>query len=105
MRWLTTYIVLLVFFATSQSLAQTQEPAGKSSASAAASASKQEVDELRSEVAAQRKTIEELKVLVEQLAASKPQVAETDSVETDLPVGDNVHLMNANLVQQAPPPK
>jgi phosphate-selective porin OprO and OprP len=105
MRSLTTYVVLLVFFTTLHSPAQTQEPADKTGAPASASASKEEVNELRSEVAAQRKTIEELKVLVEQLAASKPQVAETDSVETDLPVGDNVHLMNANLVQQAPPPK
>jgi phosphate-selective porin OprO and OprP len=105
MRSLTTYVVLLVFFTTLHSPAQTQEPADKTGAPASASASKEEVNELRSEVAAQRKTIEELKVLVEQLAASKAQVAETDSVETDLPVGDNVHLMNANLVQQAPPPK
>jgi phosphate-selective porin len=105
MRSLTTYVVLLAFFTTLDSLAQTQEPADKTAASASASASKEEVNELRSEVAAQRKTIDELKVLVQQLAAGKPQAAETESVTTDLPVGDSVHLMNANLVQQAPPPK
>jgi hypothetical protein len=101
MRWLTTYIVLLMFFATSQSLAQTQEAADKTSASA--SASKQEVNELRSEVAAQRKTIEELKAIVLKLAESKTQVADTDSVQTNLPAGDGARLMNANLVEQAAP--
>jgi phosphate-selective porin len=102
MRWLTTYIVLLVFFATSQSLAQAQDPAGTSSASASAGASKQEVNELRSEVAAQRKTIEELKAIVQKLAESKAQVADADSTQTNLPVGDGVRLMNANLVEQVP---
>jgi phosphate-selective porin len=101
MRWLTTYIVLLMFFATSQSLAQTQEPAGQTGASAGAS--KAEVNELRSEVAAQRKTIEELKAIVQQLAEGKAQVAETDSVQTNLPAGDGVRLMNANLVEQVAP--
>jgi phosphate-selective porin len=102
MRWLTTYIVLLIFFATSQSLAQTQEPADKTGASASTGASKQEVNELRSEVAAQRKTIEELKAIVQKLAESKGQVAQTDSDQTNLPAGDGVRLMNANLVEQAP---
>ena len=103
MRSLTTYVVLLIFFATSGSLAQTQESADKTGASASASASKEEVNELRSEVAAQRKTIEELKAVVKQLAAGKAQVAEADSVQTNLPAGDGVRLLNANLVEQAAP--
>lgn len=103
MRWLTIHIVLLTFFATSGSLAQTQEPADKTGASASAAASKEEVNELRSEVAAQRKTIEELKAMVKQLAVGKAEVVQTDSVQTNLPVGDNVRLLNANLVEQVPP--
>jgi phosphate-selective porin OprO and OprP len=116
MRWLTTYIVLLVFFATSQSLAQTQEPAGKSSASAAASASKQEVDELRSEVAAQRKTIEELKAIVQKLAEDKAPVSAADSAHVEptaagsssaelVPAagGDGAHLVDTVLLDQAQP--
>jgi len=112
MRWLTTYIVLLMFFAISQSLAQTQEPAGKTSASASAAASKQEVDELRSEVAAQRKTIEELKAMVQKLvdskaptsAANSPHVepaaaASTPAQLTPTSGGDSAHLVNTVLTQ------
>jgi hypothetical protein len=101
MRSLTTYVVLLIFFATSGSVAQTQKPADKTGASASASASKEEVNELRSEVAAQRRTIEERKIMVKQLAEGKSQVAEADSGQTNLPAGDGVRLMNANLVEQA----
>jgi phosphate-selective porin len=104
MRSLTTYVVLLIFFTTSGALAQTQEPADKTSPSASASASKEEVNELRSQVAAQQKTIEELKAVVQQLAAGKAQVTEADSVETNLPAGDGVRLLNANLVEQAAKP-
>jgi len=71
MRSLTTYVVLLAFFASSGLLAQTQEPADKTGASGPTAATKAEVDQLRSEVAAQRQTIEELKALVEKLAEQK----------------------------------
>jgi phosphate-selective porin OprO and OprP len=114
MRSLTTYVVLLIFFATSGSLAQTQEPAGKTSASA--SASKQEVDELRSEVAAQRKTIEELKAIVQKLAEDKAPASAADSAHVEptaagsssaelVPAagGDGAHLMNTVLLDQAQP--
>jgi phosphate-selective porin OprO/OprP len=118
MRWLTTYIVLLVFFATSQSLAQTQEPADKTGASAPASASKEEVNELRNEVAAQRKTIEELKAIVQKLAEDKSQASSANSVRVD-PVaatsgaaettptsgGDTAHLVNTVLTQPEPGPE
>lgn len=71
MRALKTYAVLLMFFAASGLLAQTQPPADKTSAPQTGSASKAEVDELRKEVSEQRKTIEELKTMVQQLAGSK----------------------------------
>jgi phosphate-selective porin OprO/OprP len=109
MRWLTTFIVLLMFFATSQSLAQTQEPADKTGASA--SASKQEVNELRNEVAAQRKTIEELKAMVEKLVEDKAQATAANSAHVEptsatpssaslTPTsagGDGTHLVNTVL--------
>ena len=109
MRWLTTYIVLLMFFATSQSLAQTQEPVDKTGASA--SASKQEVNELRNEVAAQRKTIEELKAMVQKLVEDKAQATAANSAHVEptsatpssaslTPTsagGDGTHLVNTVL--------
>jgi phosphate-selective porin len=116
MRWLTTYIVLLMFFATSQSLAQTQEAADKTGASASAAASKAEVNELRSEVAAQRKTIEELKAMVQKLVDGKAQapadsvrVEPTASVSTPTEVSSasndgGAHLVNTVLLDQAQPP-
>ncbi len=115
MRSLTTYVVLLIFFATSGSLAQTQESADKTGASASAGASKEEVNELRSEVAAQRKTIEELKAIVQKLAEDKAQasganaarvapVAATSSPAepTPAPGGDGARLVNTVLVQPDP---
>jgi phosphate-selective porin OprO and OprP len=73
MRSFTKLVVLLVLFVAPGSLifAQNSQPEAKSGASA--SATKAEVDELRSEVAAQRQTIEELKVLVEKLANATPE--------------------------------
>jgi len=110
MRWLTTYIVLLMFFATSQSLAQTQGPADKTGASASAGASKEEVNELRSELAAQRKTIEELKAIVQKLAEGKAPASAADSAHVEPTAAtssgaaptsgrDGAHLVNTVLVQ------
>src|SRR5208282_5698566 len=71
MRSLTTFFVLLVVFMAPGSLAHAQgsQPVEKTRASASNVASKEEVNQLRSEVAAQRQTIEELKALVEKLLA------------------------------------
>ncbi len=79
MRSLTTFFVLLVSM-TSVSLvhAQSTPTASKGNGSNGASASKEEVEELRGEVAAQRKTIEELKALVEKLVDAK-SIANGDS--------------------------
>jgi phosphate-selective porin OprO and OprP len=68
MRSLTTLAVLLVLSAPSGLVAQTQPSATKTDTSASSGATKAEVDELRSELAAQRQTIEQLKALVEKLA-------------------------------------
>jgi hypothetical protein len=124
MRSLTTFFALLVVFMAPGSLAHAQgtEPAAKPGASASvgatsASATKEEVNQLRSEVAAQRQTIEELKALVEKLAEAKTvatgngsvqvrPVAESAPVETSSQPSDasregTVRLMNAVLVQPA----
>src|SRR5260370_3197608 len=51
--------------------AQSEKPAGDSAQAPSATASKAEVDQLRQELAAQRRTIEQLKNLVEQLVEVK----------------------------------
>ncbi len=120
MRSPITFFVLLVVFMAPGSLAHAQgaEPASKTDGSNSVSATKEEVNQLRSEVAAQRKTIEELKALVERLADVKGlatgnssvqirPVADTASVEAnsqpvDAPGEGAVHLMNAVLVQPNP---
>ncbi|MGD0470094.1 MAG: porin [Terriglobales bacterium] len=120
MRSLKMFFALVVVFMVPASLAHAQgtEPASKTGGSASGAATKEEVNQLRSEVAAQRKTIEELKALVEKLAAGKTlaidnssvqirPVADAASVEANSqPVnarGDGaVHLMNTVLVQPEP---
>ena len=119
MRSLTTFFVLLVVFMAPASLtyAQGTGPASKTAGSSSVSATKEEVNELRSEVAAQRKTIEELKALVEKLAdgtaraaavqpgngatAHMQPVAVAPSLDTDAGNG-NAHLMNAVLLEPQP---
>ncbi len=72
MRSLMVSFALIIFMVPGLlASAQGTEPAGKSDGSASVSATKEEVNQLRSEVAAQRQTIEELKALVEKLAAVK----------------------------------
>ncbi len=111
MRSLTvpfTLIVLLV----SGSLANAQDSSSSSKA-----ATETEVNQLRSEVAAQRQTIEELKALVQKLAAAQSQaagdatqlrpVAESASPDVSaLPVSErsenSPHLTNAVLVEPEP---
>lgn len=120
MRSLTISFALVVFLVQG-SLAQAQStPSDGKAAASSDVASKQEVNELRSEVAAQRKTIEELKALVEKLAGQKTQpdenataavkpVAEAPAVPA-LPDNvvqvsssrDGARLTNAVLIQPEP---
>jgi phosphate-selective porin OprO and OprP len=118
MRSLKTFFVLLVVFMAPGSLvhAQGTEPASKTDGSAPVAATKEEVNQLRSEVAAQRKTIEELKALVEKLAEGKATdnssaqirpaadaASGEPSSQTVSAVGDGaVRLMPAVLVQPNP---
>ena len=114
MRALKTYVVLLMFFAVSSLLAQTQPPADKTGASSTPGASKAEVDELRKEVSEQRKTIEELKTMVQQLVTTKatdggaaqvqPISATVQPVSQPEETADGAHLVNTVLVQPDPDP-
>ncbi|MGA3087023.1 MAG: porin [Terriglobales bacterium] len=83
MRSLTTLFVLLVVFMAPGSLAHAQgtEAASKADGSASVAATKEELNQLRGEVAAQRKTIDELKALVEKLAAGKVAAADGGSAQ------------------------
>ncbi len=119
MRSLRMFFALLVVFMVPGSLAHAQgtEPASNTGGSASVSATKEEVNQLRSEVAAQRQTIEELKALVEKLAAGKALASdnsvqirpvadaasgETNSQPVNAPGQGTVHLMNTVLVQPDP---
>jgi phosphate-selective porin len=115
MRSLTTFFVLLIGFMAPGWLAQAQGsgPADKSDGSAPVSATKEEVNQLRGEVAAQRQTIEELKALVEKLVAAKagdnssaqvrpvagaaPVEASSQPVQVSAPAGGSARLRNAVL--------
>ncbi|MGB7602571.1 MAG: porin [Candidatus Sulfotelmatobacter sp.] len=120
MRSLIAFFALLGFMASSV-LAQTQgtEPASQPSGSAQGAATKAEVDQLRSEVAAQRQTIEELKAMVEKLAGVKAAAVNNASPQirpvadaplaaaNSLPVSSSTgsaHLMNAVLLEPDPDP-
>jgi len=98
--------------------AQSSPSAGSSTAPASNAASKEEVNQLRSEVAAQRQTIEELKALVEKLAATKAQTDNaaaqvhptSETVSSALPVQpvaskdtSTAFLRNAVLIEADPP--
>ena len=118
MRSLKTFFVLLVVFMVPGSFvhAQGTEPASKTDGWVSVAATKEEVNQLRSEVAAQRKTIEELKALVEKLAEAKATgsssvqirpVAEAASGEPNSQTlsaasAGAVRLMPAVLVQPNP---
>ncbi|MFZ0416866.1 MAG: porin [Candidatus Sulfotelmatobacter sp.] len=121
MRLLTAFLVLLVLIASS-ALAQNQntEPANPTAGPTSVAATKAEVDQLRSEVAAQRQTIEELKALVEKLAGVKASTAVSGTPQIR-PVADapstaaiaqpvaapdtgTARLMNAVLLEADPEP-
>lgn len=121
MRSLTKLLVLLVLFVAPGSLvlAQGTEPAANAGVSASPSATKAEVDQLRSEVAAQRQTIEELKALVEKLARAqetgpvargtvdgtagvRPVAATTEALWEPASASSGVHLSDAVLREPEP---
>jgi phosphate-selective porin len=74
--------------------AQGSQPADKTAPDVSNPASRQEVDQLRSEVAAQRQAIEELKALVEKLAAGQARATGDGTVQIR-PVADAPLEVNA----------
>lgn len=133
MRSSITFFVLLVGLTITGSVARAQntEPAGKANGSTTMSATEEEVSQLRSELAAQRQTIEELKALVEKLAEDKTRAANgsvqvsgvtpvrnhssvntfavttsaADTPGTTPSSAGSPRLMNAVLVQPVPAPE
>jgi phosphate-selective porin len=119
MRSLTVSFALVILMVPgSLAHGQGSQPADKSAASVSNVASKEEVNQLRSEVAAQRQTIEELKALVQKLADGQARAADNGSLQVR-PVADaapvaispqpvnapgegGARLMNAVLVEAEP---
>ena len=104
MRPLTAFFVLLVGFMTLGSLAHAQgtEPVSKDGAATPVAATKEEVNQLRSEVSAQRQTIEELKALVEKLAEGKTKATVNDSAVQVRPVAESSSASNSTQPVDAP---
>jgi phosphate-selective porin OprO/OprP len=110
MRSLPTFFLLVVIFAALGSLAHAQSagPTDSVTASPSVSATKEEVQQLRSEVAAQRQTIEELKAMVQRLVDSKvvdnssaqikPVSSETNSAQPVSQVAQGVAANGPRLV-------
>ena len=90
--WFVLLALILGFAETGpRAQAQNEKPAGEGAQAASATAGKAEVEELRKELAAQRRTIERLQTLVEQLAEIKSRAT--------APATDGAHLVNAGFVQ------
>ncbi|PYX76157.1 MAG: hypothetical protein DMG72_05675, partial [Acidobacteria bacterium] len=107
MRSLTTCFVLVLFLIALGSFAYAQGDgsADKNVASPPTGATKEgatreEVEQLRSEVVKQRPTIEELKAMVQRLAEANPQAANASHpLQTSQQATDGAHLVNAVIVQ------
>ncbi len=103
MRSLTWFFVLLVGFTAPASLAHAQgtQPASKAGGSNSVSASEEEVNQLRRELAAQRQTIDELKAMVGKLVEANGSGNGTGSLHV---VADesSAHLVNTVLVEPSP---
>jgi phosphate-selective porin OprO and OprP len=113
MRSLTTFFVLVLLLGTLSSISQAQSnDAAGQNAKPAAGATKQEVEELRGEVAAQKRTIEELKAMVQKLVEAQAQPVGNNSAQPkpvsetspDLSAangvaGDGPHIVNTVLLQ------
>jgi phosphate-selective porin len=96
MRSLTAFFVLLVSFVAPASLAQAQTAGSTNPGNGSTSgvATKEEVNQLRGEVAAQRQTIEELKALVEKLVEGKTAAAVSAPAAQIRPVADSSSASN-----------
>jgi len=92
---LVLFVLLPGLVAGAQSSEATAPPANPSSGTASSgAATKEEVDQLRKKLAEQEQTIEQLKAMVEKLAADKPV-----PVATTPQAPDGAQLLNATLTQ------
>jgi phosphate-selective porin len=104
MRSLTQSLLLVLLFVATGAVAGAQQPAGADNAqgsggaaspsAASVGATREEVNQLRQEVAAQRQTIEELKAMVQKLTEAKSQ-----EVAASPQPADGAQLLNATLIQ------
>jgi phosphate-selective porin len=106
MRSLTQCLLCVLLMAPMSLIAEDKDPAGKTADSASATvtreapaaATREEVEQLRKEVAAQKQTIEELKAMVQQLAAQKSQTAPgAISASTSTADTTPAHVVNATF--------
>jgi phosphate-selective porin OprO/OprP len=96
--WFVLLVLALVVVGTSlRAQAQNEKPASEGAQAASTTASKAEVEELRNELAAQRRTIERLQTLVEQLAGVKSLAPPAAT--------DGARLVNASLTVPAAAPE
>jgi phosphate-selective porin len=118
MRSLTISFALVILMVQGSLAQAPSSPSDKKTTGTSSDvATKEEVNQLRGEIAAQQKTIEELKALVEKLADSKTQPASTGAAEVrpvaDTPAAvsnpepvnppsDGAKLTNAILVEPGP---
>ena len=106
MRLLRACFALLVSFLMSGLLVYAQSSPSKTGGSTSASATESEVNELRNQVAAQQKTIEELKTMVGKLVDANGQpangAATTHLVADSSSMAATPQLVNAVLVQPYP---
>jgi phosphate-selective porin OprO and OprP len=90
--WFVCFVLLLgLAITTAPVRAQDEKPPDDRSQAASAAASKAEVEQLRKELAAQRRAIEKLEILVEQLTDTKSREPGGE------PIADGARLINANL--------
>jgi phosphate-selective porin len=103
MRSSIAFFVLLVSLTVTSSVARAQktEPASTAGGSTSVSATKEEVNQLRSELAAQRQTIEELKALVEKLAQDKTRAADGSAQTSAITPVINTSPINHSVVNTA----
>jgi phosphate-selective porin OprO and OprP len=90
-KWFALLALLGLMLASPRVQAQGEKPADDGSSAASASASKAEVEQLRKELAAQRRAIEKLELLVEQLTDAKSRAPGA------APANDAARIINANL--------
>jgi phosphate-selective porin OprO/OprP len=103
MRSLTTILVVAFSFSALPRLTYAQSTGTADGKQATAtSATREEVEQLRAEVAAQRQTIDGLKATVEQLVQAQRAAGSARAEAANIGAQGSPHLVNATLVQPEP---